>query len=744
MGRLWTAILVIACATPCARAADDDIMRVIEKLDPDNFAISPDEARSIFAKAYERLKREPNALALGRLKVQDCYWQTDRWSTKPEDVLAFVHAARKDVEAANDPKAVADLQMCEAATLRDSRNYADSITRFKEVANSPYAIKDGNLRAYALRLAGDTEGSLGRHSEGLADAKEAYAISERLGNRLDMANALTIIAELYNHLGEYDKAIEYYKTGLAEQQRAGDVVKVRIITNNMGMIYDTMGKPKEALELLNRALELAREQKNTVGELGTLNLIGRARIHLGQYKEAIAVLEGAIARWEKVGNIPGLATARSSRGLALVALQHPEAALRDLDFAYETYAAHKHLPGLQKIHEGRAQAYSQLGQWENAYREDVALRDVSDKIAARDRQAIDTRLRVEFDTTRKEKENELLQREKKLLEASDAAKAGELRQANEVRRWQTAAIALAVVLLAGMSMLLLRLRKQALRIRQQKTEVERALTDLQHAQQQLVLREKMASIGTLTAGVAHEINNPANFAHVGAQALAGDLQRFREFLVRLAGDAGGEVTDALNGRVDALTEQVDTIVEGTTRIRDLVKDLRTFSRLDEADRKQAAIADSIVSTVNLVRAQYAHVAQIHCKLDVNPVLECWPAQLNQVFMNVIVNACQAVERRQKDSGNRSIGAVHLRNRIAGDWLEIDFEDDGCGMSPSVLEHVFEPFYTTKEVGDGVGLGMSISFGIVQKHGGDIRIRSVEGQGTCVTVRLPLVSEAVLS
>ena len=265
-----------------------------------------------------------------------------------------------------------------------------------------------------------------------------------------------------------------------------------------------------------------------------------------------------------------------------------------------------------------------------------------------------------------------------------------------------------------------------------------AYEQLKNAQQQLVFQEKMVSLGTLTAGVAHEINNPANFAHVGAFNLKADLAKFHEFLLDLAGeDIAPEVSQSLQQRFDALNLHLTTISEGTVRIRDLVKDLRTFSRLDEAECKEVAIGDSLLSTVNLVRMQYAESTTIVCELDANPVLECWPAQLNQVFMNLIVNACQAIENRQKQVPGP--GLLHIRSRLDGAWLVLEFEDNGSGMSATTLAHVFEPFFTTKTVGEGMGMGLSISFGIIEKHRGKLEVQSSEGKGTRFSVKLPLPS-----
>ncbi|HEY5799307.1 MAG TPA: ATP-binding protein, partial [Burkholderiaceae bacterium] len=280
------------------------------------------------------------------------------------------------------------------------------------------------------------------------------------------------------------------------------------------------------------------------------------------------------------------------------------------------------------------------------------------------------------------------------------------------------------------------------KVRERTAELEAALGKLTTTQEQLIFREKMASVGTLTAGVAHEINNPANFAHAGAQILADELERFRLFLRELAGEGSNEdrtVMQAIEQRIDEMREKTGTVLEGTTRIRDLVRDLRTFARLDEAEKKTVDLVQSLNSTIHLVRSRYAQTVEIRTDFAFQPLLECWPAQLNQVFMNIIVNACHAIEDKLARTASAGPGLLQIRSRQDGGQFVLEFEDNGCGMPQAVMDRAFEPFYTTKDVGSGSGLGLSISFGIVAKHQGTLSVRSSEGEGSCFTVRLPLAT-----
>lgn len=261
---------------------------------------------------------------------------------------------------------------------------------------------------------------------------------------------------------------------------------------------------------------------------------------------------------------------------------------------------------------------------------------------------------------------------------------------------------------------------------------------LKESQNQMVTQEKMASLGTLTAGVAHEINNPTNFAHVSAQNLEHDLNRFRQFLFELAGeDADQEILDSFDEKFDPLFKHLATIKDGTDRIKGIVKDLQAFTRHDKAGRQKIGIVDCLRSTMKLVQAQYRETAEFVEDFRYAPQIECWPAQLNQVIMNMLVNACHAISEKQMQSDDPFAGKVVIRTTCEDEHVIIAFIDNGCGMETTTESKLFEPFFTTKEVGEGTGLGLSISFGIVQKHDGDIMVDSELGKGSTFSIKLPI-------
>lgn len=272
-------------------------------------------------------------------------------------------------------------------------------------------------------------------------------------------------------------------------------------------------------------------------------------------------------------------------------------------------------------------------------------------------------------------------------------------------------------------------------------KLARAHQQLLENQQQMILQGKMAGLGTLTAGVAHEINNPTNFVHVAAQNQMVDVQEFKQHVTQLVEvDDAPQVVAGFNLRFAKLTANIQTMLSGTERIKGIVRDLRSFTRLDEADKKTVRLSECLHSTLNLVRSSWQDKVEFCTELHDDPTIECWPALLNQVLMNILVNACQAIQEKRQQKRLLPRGSLYIRIRCLENWVEISFIDNGIGMSLQIQQRIMEPFFSTKQSDVGTGLGLSIARGIVEKHKGQILLSSVEGEGSCFSVRLPFVAE----
>ncbi|MDP3424985.1 MAG: ATP-binding protein [Burkholderiaceae bacterium] len=273
----------------------------------------------------------------------------------------------------------------------------------------------------------------------------------------------------------------------------------------------------------------------------------------------------------------------------------------------------------------------------------------------------------------------------------------------------------------------------------EKERLAELVRELEAAQAQLMQSERMASIGQLAAGVAHEINNPVGFvnSNLGSLKLYVDklmrlLTVYEQAEVALPADVATAV-QATKAEVDLdfmrtdLTELVAESLDGLQRVTRIVQDLKNFSHPDESERQLADIEQGLDSTLRVVWNELKYKATVTKVFAGLPQLVCHPFQLNQVFMNLLVNAGQSIETK---------GTITLRTGYDDAWLWVEIEDTGKGIKPDNLVRIFDPFFTTKPVGKGTGLGLSMAYGIVKKHGGRIDVRSQVGQGSCFRVWLP--------
>ncbi|RQP22551.1 ATP-binding protein [Piscinibacter terrae] len=266
---------------------------------------------------------------------------------------------------------------------------------------------------------------------------------------------------------------------------------------------------------------------------------------------------------------------------------------------------------------------------------------------------------------------------------------------------------------------------------------------LEQAQTQLVHSEKMASIGVLAAGVAHEINNPIGFVSSNLGALGGyvaDLLRLIE-AYEAAEDALGEASPQRLAAIRHAKAAIDLeyvradigdvtreTAEGLARVTKIVQDLKDFSHAGESHWQTSDLHKGIDSTLNIVRNEIKYKVEVVKSFGELPPIECLPSEINQVFMNLFVNAAQAIDQR---------GEIRIATGVDGEGVWAEVSDTGRGIAPEHLPRIFEPFFTTKPVGQGTGLGLALSYAIVKKHHGRLDVRSTPGTGTTFRISLPV-------
>lgn len=282
-------------------------------------------------------------------------------------------------------------------------------------------------------------------------------------------------------------------------------------------------------------------------------------------------------------------------------------------------------------------------------------------------------------------------------------------------------------------------------------KLENTLKRLEETQTQMLQSEKMASIGQLAAGVAHEINNPTGFVSSNLKTLkdyqediSGLIGKYQEIIEKAQGEIDNnqlpkEIQSVVQEVVELekdidiefLMEDISDLIgdcrEGTDRIKKIVMDLKDFAHPGEDKVQSIDINKGLDSTLNVVNNEVKYKATVHKKYGDIPTIKGYPQQLNQVFMNILVNAAQAIDKK---------GEIYLETALDGNDVVITISDTGCGISEDNLSKIFDPFFTTKDVGKGTGLGMNIAYNIIQKHNGKVDVTSKVGEGTQFTIKIP--------
>lgn len=279
---------------------------------------------------------------------------------------------------------------------------------------------------------------------------------------------------------------------------------------------------------------------------------------------------------------------------------------------------------------------------------------------------------------------------------------------------------------------------------QQNCRLEESYDQLQQQQNVLVQSEKLATLGTLTAGVAHEINNPLAYVISNVAAVREYVESY-DRLIKFVQDQDLErllspelqaqwaellVASDLEYMQQDYPDVMADIQEGLDRVRDIVHSLRSFSRVKDGERHAADLVEALKSTLRLLHNEVKHRVNVVLDMAQLPSVRCNLNEMNQVFTNLIINAVHAMKDVPRPE-------LRISSHIEGSWAVISFEDNGCGMPDNVMKEIFTPFYTTKPVGEGTGLGLSITWGIIQDHDGEISVDSEPGRGTRFTLRLPV-------
>ena len=561
--------------------------------------------------------------------------------------------------------------------------------------------------------------------------REQYGASQRA-----IATCYNNIGNLYRVMGDKEAALDYHYRSLAIRTSIADSSQIGSSYTNIALIFMQQELYDTASVYYQKALELQLARKN-LKEIANC-YAGLASLHreIEDYEQAEVYYLQALAINEQTGNILQITRNLTNMARLYTRQGKPDEAIARLTEA-RLLAIEMGSPIFEEyIHHDLAEAYEAKGDYQAAllnYRAYTSLRDSMQGEEYRENMA---RLRTEFETEQKEKTIETLK-----LKSS--------RRALERNLFIGGS---AILLCISFFVFWLnRRRKKALqRVRQEKAqseqlvhEKEQLLKELRQAQSQMLQSEKMASLGQLTAGIAHEINNPINFIASNVEALKLDFADIEALLNKVTALRTCDDPQSCLSDIQKISQQIDAeylrgemhdlisgIARGTQRTQDIVNSLRTFSHNTQEAFVASDLQEGLESTLVILNSELKQGITVHKDFGEIPPVRCQISRLNQVFLNIINNAIQAMDGK---------GDLYLSTSQRDKQVEIRIRDTGPGMDPQTRQRIFEPFFTTKEVGQGTGLGLSISYGIIEQHGGKIEVESTLGSGTEFVINLPILA-----
>jgi len=609
-------------------------------------------------------------------------------------------------------------------------NPADALKYGLEALSLVKQYESYEYEAIINNYLGIIQRNVGDHATALEYFFNARRIAEEHQHAEDLAYAYNNIGDIYNLERKYRQALQYETRALKTFEELGDSSGVSYCCHQIALVYTNLGEYTSALEYDRRAMNIRTLFGNRAGVAYSLISISQTHLRLGNHDEALDCLMESSQIFAEVGDDFGLSFSLHTIGLYYKMIRQTDEAIEYFTKALELGKKSGSQIRIRNAAQELSDIYADQFRFKEAYQMHILFKETYDSLYNEENIIKITQLVMQ---------NEYEQRE--LLQLA------EIDKQKQVRNYLFLLIGLVIILVGFILHRYYTNRKSNIHLQQlnedleiQKTELNNTLEHLTHAQMQLVQSEKMASLGQVTAGVAHELNNPLNFISTSVKPMQRNMEDLIALLEKYDSLIVEKKLSTEFGEIEAYKQTLDYsyllketkdllsgISEGASRSEHIVKDLRTFSRLDENEFKGVNIHEGIDSTLLLLSNKLKDRINVHKDYGSFPLVVCLPGKLNQVFMNILTNGILAIEGK---------GDIYIKTEGLDAQAKIYIKDTGKGMSQEIIEHIFEPFFTTRAVGKGTGLGLSITYSIIEEHCGTIEVSSTPGEGSEFIISLP--------
>lgn len=544
------------------------------------------------------------------------------------------------------------------------RKLSEALAYFEQTDNKD---EQGNV----LFIIGLAYWSLGNFNLTLERLHRSEHLFRETENHERLPWSLTSLGGVYENLKDFDKSLKCHEESLVYFRECDDNLGEARALSGIGTVYRNLSQLDKALEFVKQSLEIFLDTKSQLGVSRAYNDMGLIYHAQGKLKEALDYHKKSLEIRKQLSTRGAEVTSLLDIGKTYSQMRQLDRALDCLNEALEIARNVDVKPKLYLVHQALSEAYERKGELQEALVHLRAYQDVKDEVFSDEANIKVKNIQIQYEVEKAEKEAEIH-----------------------------------------------RLRN---------IELKEALDDLRETQVQLVQSEKMAALGHLTAGIAHEINNPIGAVKSSADLSIRGLERIKQALSKRECVDDILADKSFAKTIAILERNSHTTLTAVERISKIVNNLKNFARLDEAEYKKVDIHEGLESTLSLIQHEMGERIEIVKDFGSVPPATVYPNQLNQVFMTLLQNAMQAIEGK---------GRITIETRADEKQLKIAISDTGKGMSPEVVQSLFDLNFTTKRSRVGVGMGLYNVYNVVKKHKGEIKVDSEPGKGSKFTIVLP--------
>ncbi len=619
-------------------------------------------------------------------------------------------------------------------------NYPKSLEYYQKSIKIKEQLNDWNGISNSFSNIGLIHYQEGNYPKALEYYHKTIKLKEELEDNRGISYCLNNIGDIFTKQGDYSEALDYYQKSMSIKEEFEDNRGIAYCLNNIGNVYTKQGNYSEALEYFQKSMSIKKELGDKFGLSYSLNNTSQIYLELGSYRRALLESKKALKINEEIGNRTGICESYFKFGAIYIKTKDYNKAL-NYTLKSEKIAIELGLLDIQKdIFRQLSEIYAITKNYKKAYANHVLYKELNDSVFNEDNIKKITGLGYQYQYEKQKQKAELIQQKK------DAINDQEIKRQKTIRNSLIVGFILMLLLVLVVLFNFLQKRKANRILKFQKDEIKNknkvlfvkneeiqqlneelsssndqlfsqkeelkvTLNSLKEMQTKMVQSERMASVGTFTYGIAHEINNPLNYIVGGKYIIESYIK------------------ENIKEHSSELMPSIEMIEIGINRVSDIVKSLNRFSRTNFTDREECNIHSIIDNCLLTINKQTKIKVEIIKKFtDVPNIIIGNEGNLHQAILNILTNAVQAI---------KTTGKISIFTKIKKDNLLIQITDNGTGISKENIKKVTDPFYTSKDPGEGIGLGLSITYNIINEHSGSISFESDGKTGTTVSVRLPV-------